>query len=143
MEMWLVWLIAAVVFGVTEILTLYLISLWFGVGSLAAMTVALLGLPLNTQLVLFVVVSVGLLLSTRPLINKLIRTKPFKTGVAALVGKTGVVVNPVDNVNGTGLVRIGGEEWSAVSADESVIPANTMVKINEIHGVKVVVEKVN
>lgn len=143
MEMWLVWLIAAVIFGVTEILTLYLIALWFGVGSLAAMTVALLGLPFNTQLVLFVVVSVGLLLSTRPLVNKLVSTKPYKSGVAALVGQTGLVVNSIDNIKGTGLVRVGGEEWSAVSVDESVIPVNSKVKINEIRGVKLVVEIVN
>lgn len=143
MDMWLLWLIAAVVFGIIEIMTLSLLSLWFAIGALVAVVLALFGLPVKAQLVVFVIVSIGFLISTRPLVNKFVHPVRVKTGTDLLVGKTGLVLIPIDNIQGTGLVKIGGEEWSAISVDETIIPADSHVSIMEIRGVKLLVEKVD
>ena len=57
----------------------------------------------------------------------------------SVIGATGVVVTPVNNIAALGQVRIGGVEWSARSTDNSHIPAGTLVKVDRVEGVKVFV----
>ena len=40
-----------------------------------------------------------------------------------------------------GMVTVDGQEWSARSADDRVIPAETLVEILEISGVKLLVRQ--
>ena len=57
----------------------------------------------------------------------------IRTGAAALVGATAVVLERVDP-NG-GRVKIGGEVWSARAFDEAqVLEPGTQVEVVEIEG---------
>jgi membrane protein implicated in regulation of membrane protease activity len=64
----------------------------------------------------------------------------IKTNVDALVGRTGLVTEAVDQALNRGRVRLGGEEWRAVTPDESKIEAGTKVIVKAVEGCKVVVE---
>ena len=64
------WLIAAIIFAVSEALTVGLVTIWFAGGALVALAAALLGVGIPVQVVLFFVVSVGLLVSTRKLFSQ-------------------------------------------------------------------------
>ena len=92
---WIVVLIVAVVF---EIITLGLSSIWFAGGPLVALIVAALGGPLWLQIVLFVVVSVLLLLFTRPIAVKYFNKDRVRTNAESIVGKQGIVLAEVDNL---------------------------------------------
>src|SRR3954470_8485193 len=109
---WLLWLIAAGVFAGGEVASLDLVLLMFAGGALGGMTVALVGGPVVLQLVAFVVVSAALMALVRPVAKRhlLERTEEQLDGVAALVGKTAVVSQRVDNDSGH--VRMGHDEWS-------------------------------
>jgi membrane protein implicated in regulation of membrane protease activity len=136
MEPWLLWLIAAVVFGVGEIATLGFFLAPFAGGALVAALVTALGAGTAAGWAVFLVVSVVLLAALRPLARSHRRQPPLlRTGTAALVGSSGMVVERIANDEGVGCVRIGGEVWTARSYDDDeVIEAGKRVQVVEIRG---------
>jgi membrane protein implicated in regulation of membrane protease activity len=136
MEPWLVWLIAAVLFAVGEIATLGLFLAPFAGGALVAAVLAGADVGAFGQWAAFLVVSIALLLGLRPLARSHRKMPPqIRTGTAALIGKSGVVLERIANHEGVGLVRIDGEAWSARAYDEDdVIESGTHVQIVEIRG---------
>jgi len=134
MHSWIVWLIVAAVLGVAELLTT---TLAFGLIAVAAAAAAVVGafhLSFALQLVAFAVTAGAGLGFVRPIAIKHIKQPPaLRTGVAALVGRSGIVLEEVTEHSGR--VRIDGEEWSSRPYDESlVIPVGTKVDIMQIKG---------
>jgi len=134
MHSWIVWLIVAAVLGVAELLTT---TLAFGLIAIAAVAAAVVGafhLSFALQLVAFAVTAGAGLGFVRPIAIKHIKQPPaLRTGVAALVGRSGSVLEEVTEHSGR--VRIDGEEWSSRPYDESlVIPVGTKVDIMQIKG---------
>ena len=136
------WLIAMVVFAAAEAMTVSLVSIWFAVGSLGAIIVALLGGGLVFQVTVFLALAVALLLSLRGIVRKHIRPRVTRTNIDSVLGATGIVVTPVNNIAALGQVQINGIEWSARSSNNSHIPAGTLVRVDRIEGVKVFVTAV-
>jgi membrane protein implicated in regulation of membrane protease activity len=136
MDEWVLWLIAAVVFGVGEIATLSFFLAPFAGGALIAAIVAAVGAPAIVSWAVFLVVSVTLLATLRPLARSHRRQPPMlRTGTAALVGRTGMVLERIANDEGVGCVRIDGEVWTARSYDDDdVIEAGKKVQVVEIRG---------
>ncbi len=137
------WLCAMIVLGIMEAATVGLVCIWFAGGALGALLAAALGAPIWLQIVVFLVVSAGLLALLRPFARKFINTKITATNVDANIGKTAVVVEPIDNIRGTGRVMLGSVDWTARSADDSVIEKDALVRILRIEGVKVCVERIS
>ena len=137
-----VWLIILVVLIITELMTLGLTTIWFGAGALAAIAVALPGGPVWLQILVFTVVSLVLLFSTRPLAVKYFNKNRTKTNVESLIGREGVVKKEIDNLAGKGQVVIGGMEWTVRAAGNAAIPEGTIVVIRAVSGVKLIVEAV-
>ena len=130
------WLIAMVIFIAAEAMTVTLVSIWFAAGALGAIIVALLGGNLTFQ---FLALAVVLLLSLRGIVRKHFRPRITRTNIDSVIGATGIVVTPVNNIAALGQVQIGGVDWSARSTTGSHIPAGVMVKVDKIEGVKVFV----
>jgi membrane protein implicated in regulation of membrane protease activity len=72
----------------------------------------------------------------RPIAKRHVRMPAqLRTGTAALVGRTAVVLEPIDNDAGHGTVRLDGETWTARSYDEDqTFAAGTRVHVMEIKG---------
>jgi membrane protein implicated in regulation of membrane protease activity len=136
MDEWVIWLIAAVVFGVGEIATLGFFLAPFAGGALIAALVTALGAGTAVGWAVFLVVSVLLLAALRPLARSHRRQAPLlRTGTAALVGRTGLVIERIANDEGVGCVRIDGEVWTARSYDDDeVIDVGKRVQVVEIRG---------
>lgn len=137
-----IWLILMVVFLLVEATTVTLVSIWFAIGSLAALLVSLLRASLWIQVAMFVLVSAIALSALRPLVRKYITPKITKTNVDAVIGSTGLVTVAVDNVSAVGQVKLGTMEWTARSESGEPIPVGTLVKAVRIEGVKVIVSPV-
>ena len=135
MVSWIVWLIVAAVLGVAELVTL---TFAFGLIAVAAVVAAVVGvfhLDLAAQLAAFVVAAGAGLVFVRPIAIRHIKQPPaLRTGTAALVGRSAIVLEEVTEHNGR--VRIDGEEWSSRPyLDESlVIPVGTKVDVMQIKG---------
>jgi membrane protein implicated in regulation of membrane protease activity len=139
MSSWIIWLIVAAVLGTIEIATTTLAFGLLGVAALIAAGAGFLGADAAVQFGAFVLGS-GLGLGiARPFAMRHIRQPPLlRTGTAALVGRTGYVLEEVSEHGGR--VRIGGEEWSARPYDETlVIPAGTKVDVLQIEGASALV----
>ncbi len=137
-----IWLGLLVAFLIAEAAcSLHLVSIWFGVGSLAALIAAALGADLWLQVTLFVVVSGGLLAALWPLAKKVMKPRITSTNVDAIIGSQGVVLKTIDNEEAVGQVKLGAMEWTARSAQGDVIPEGTHVRVDRIEGVKVFVTR--
>jgi membrane protein implicated in regulation of membrane protease activity len=120
-----------------------LVSIWFCLGSLAAMVTARAGAPVMVQIVVFLVVSVALLILTKPFIKKVLKQKSEPTNADAIIGRVGVVVEDIDNLEEKGAVKIDGKLWTARSLEQDKsIQKDSRVRIVKIQGVKVLVEEV-
>ena len=138
------WLLAAAAFLVLEMLKMGLTSIWFAGGALVGAVVARMGLSLGIQVAAFVVVSIVLLMLTRPLAGKYLNSRTVKTNADSLVGEACVVTQTIDNLKAQGQVLIRGQVWTARSTKEDlVIPEDSRVKVIEISGVKLMVEPVS
>ena len=136
----IVWLALLILFlAVEAACAVHLVCIWFAVGSLAALAVYFLHGPLWLQITVFIAVSAALLISLWPLTRKFLNPRITKTNVDSVIGSTGYVTIPVDNMKAEGQVKLGAMEWTARSTDGSLIPAGTLVQVDKIEGVKVFV----
>lgn len=139
--MWQFWLIIAGAFVILEIATMGFLVFWFALGALAALVVSLLIDSILIQAIVFLVVSTILLFATKPLVNKIMPKDSFvKTNSYSIEGKVGRVTIDIEPIEGKGQVKVGGESWSAKSADDTYIPKDTEVIVEKIEGVKVIVK---
>ena len=137
-----IWLLICVLLLGVELSTMGLTSIWFAIGALFAYFAASMGASLVTQLFVLLIVSCLTLFFTRPLVVKHINMKTTKTNVDELVGKLCVVTEDIDNLQGTGAASLNGQPWMARSKDpEEIISEGEQVKVTEIAGVKLIVER--
>lgn len=135
------WLIVFIVLLLIEIVTLGLTTIWFAIGALAALVAAYIGVGVIGQVIVFLVVSIVLLVLTRPIAVKFFNRERERTNAESLIGQRAVVKEEVNALNGDGKVEVNGMEWSAKTEESDVIEPGTVVYIKGIQGVKLIVEK--
>ncbi len=142
LETWIFWLVLTALFVIVEVATANLVSVWFAAGSFVAMICAFLGADLVLQSVLACGVS-GATLAI------MLIFKPFKgmknpeqvpTNSDRVIGMEGVVEEEIDPTLGSGLVKVMGQEWSAVSCNGRNIGAGSRIIVESIVGVKLAVK---
>jgi membrane protein implicated in regulation of membrane protease activity len=137
------WLGLMAVCIVIEALTLGLTTIWFAIGALAAWFACVLGLNLNVQIAVFLIISVASLIFTWPVAVKKLKVGKVKTNAESLIGECFKVESTIDNRNNEGTVNVRGQIWSARSIDDEVIQKDEFVCVKEIIGVKLIVQKNN
>lgn len=137
---WLLWLIAAGLFAIAEVLSTDLVLIMCAAGALLAAGVTGIGAPVAVQTAVFAVSSIGLLGLVRPAAKRRMELSlpHAPTGIDALVGQQAVVVRTVDSWGGR--VRLAGEEWSARAYDGTeVLAEGAVVRVMEIRGAEAMV----
>lgn len=135
----IIWLVLMIVFLMAEASTVTMVSLWFAVGSLAAMVISLLHGAVWLQAAAFLVVSAVLLALLRPLVRKHVTPKLTRTNIDSVIGSTGLVTVAIDNIAAVGQVKLGAMEWTARSSSGAPIAEGTLIRVDRIEGVKVFV----
>lgn len=136
---WVVWLLVAVALAVGEVFTLGFflgpVAIAAGIAALAAAA----GFGIEAQVGTFAVATLASLLLVRPIAKGHRRTPPrLRTGTAALIGASAVVVDRVDADRGS--IRLRGEVWSARTFDaDRVLEPGARVEVMEIDGATAVV----
>jgi len=137
----MMWIIAVIVFAVIEAITVSTVAVWFVGGALAAFVAQLLGAALWLQIVVFFVTSIILLLSLFPVARKFAKNRNVvPTNLDMLIGKEALLTEEVNNLQGTGALKIEGKEWSARGVCEGTLAEGTRVKIVRMEGVRLLVE---
>jgi membrane protein implicated in regulation of membrane protease activity len=142
MDAWIIWLIAAVFAAVGEMLTAGFFLAPFAIGGFGAMLAALAGGGAAIQTIVFAALTLACFALVRPVAKRHMYTPPrIRTGAAALIGRSGIVLDRIANDEGVGSVRLDGEVWTARAYDESrTIEAGTKVQVVEIRGATALVE---
>ncbi len=135
------WAVAIVVFGILEGMTAQLVSIWFVLGSIAALIASLCSASLPVQVIIFVTVTIVTLVATRPIVKKKVNVKAEKTNADRCIGESAVVCEEINNLEAKGQVKTDGKIWTARSSDGSIIPENTIVTVEKIDGVKLIVKQ--
>ena len=138
---YVIWLAAAILFGILEAVMLGLNSIWFSVGALAAMAAALLGGGVWLQAVVFLAVSLAALLAAKKLLKKRFNRARQPTNADRILGETVIVTEEINNEKPSGQIRAGSIFWTARSSDGTVIPKDAEVTVKYIDGVKAMVER--
>ncbi|MBQ8903428.1 MAG: NfeD family protein, partial [Oscillospiraceae bacterium] len=102
----IVWTVVLIAALIVEGATFALVTIWFAAGALGALVAAGLGAPLFVQLIVFAVLAAIMLIFTRPLLKKLFPNKFIPTNSELEIGKTAVVIEPIDNATGKGRVKL-------------------------------------
>ena len=134
------WLAVFVLLIVIELATMGLTTIWFAGGAVAGFIASMLGANVVIQAVAFFVVSIVLLIFTRPFAVRYINSNKTKTNIYGLIGQEALVLEEINNIRETGCARLEGKEWTARSVDDTVIPADTVVIVERIEGVKLIVK---
>ena len=135
------WLLAAIGFVVLEAMTLNLVSIWFAVGSAAALLSCLVTGSFRVQAVVFIAVSGVCLLAFKPLAKRL-HKQPTPTNGDRALGREARVLTPV-SAQQTGRVRLDGVDWSARCATpgDTLTPGQAC-RVTEIHSTLLIVEPI-
>ncbi|MDR0532005.1 MAG: NfeD family protein [Oscillospiraceae bacterium] len=137
---WIVWLALVVGALILESLSQQLFSIWFALGALVALLADLAHAQLWLEIILFVAATVISLLATRPLVRRMRKKlQPQPTNADRCVGQTADVLQDINNLKGTGQIKVQGQVWTARTADGSVIEAGQTVRTIEIQGAKMIV----
>lgn len=135
------WLVLAVVLLIVEALTAGLVSIWLAGGALAAAATGLATDNFFIQLVVFVIVSLILLVLTRPLAHHFLNRKTEATNVEAMIGQKAVITKAVTSLE-FGEARMKGMDWTVALAPgaEELREGDTAV-VEAVEGVKLIVRK--
>jgi len=143
-----VWLGTALVFALVELVFIggtFILLPWAASAFVAAI-LAFYDVQVEIQWAVFVFGGAALFVAMYRWARKFVNSAPATPGVGAerLVGLTGIVIAAiqVDDVDRRGRVRIGSEEWGAISDVDSVIDAGAKVRVLDMRGTRVVVEPV-
>ena len=138
----LLWLGILAVLLIIEAATVGLVTVWFAGGALVAFVLALAGAGLLIQIAVFCVISVILLIFTRPVAAGWLNHGRVRTNAQSLICETAVVTEEIDNLANSGQVQVRGQYWMARTEQENTrILKNTRVKIQSISGVKLIVKE--
>lgn len=140
----LIWLGVLILAALVEVFSVQLLAIWFCFGALVSMIAAYFGLDPMWQIVLFLVVSIILILSTRRVVKKILTPKLQRTNADRLIGMECVVTENIDNIEGKGAAKVSGQDWTARAVrDDIKLYIGDKAVIREISGVKLIVEPVN
>lgn len=134
--MWF-WLSVMVVCVLIEALTLALTSVWAAIAALIMIFVSQTGLPFKWQLLLFLVLTIALIVTTRPFAVKKLKLGKNKTNVNSLIGQEVLVVKKISPFQKGEVKAKNGVIWTVQNADpqsSTEISEGTVCTIEKIDG---------
>ena len=132
------WIAAIIILTIAEILSINLTTIWYVVSAIVALILSFFVDNFIIQFGVFAVLGTILLITTKPLLTRLLKVDEVKTNLDRVIGMEGIVTSEIAK-NVVGEVKVDGKRWSAIS--KSKIDVGDEVIIKDIDGVKLIVEK--
>ena len=133
------WIITIIILIAMEIVSINLTSIWFVISGLVALFLSFFVDNFVLQFAVFVILGIILLITTKPLLKKIVKVDSVKTNLDRVVGMKGIVTSKILPLN-IGEVKVDGKRWSAISDEE--IAEDETIEVLKIDGVKLIVKKV-
>ncbi len=136
-----VWVAVTIICVVIEALTLALTTIWFGISAFVLIFLAFTPLPFVAQVFIFFVLSLVLLIFTRPFVKKKLSQKQVATNYERIIGQTAIVTKKITALD-KGSIKINGMEWTAAVKEDIVLEKGSKCIIEEIAGVTAYVKQI-
>ena len=135
---WIYWLIVIIILTIVEASTVNLVSIWFIASAIVSLILSFIYDSLFLEIGTFVILGIILMILTKPLLDKYVKSKSVKTNLDRVIGMHGICTEEIKK-NVIGEVKVDGKRWSAISTEK--INVNDEVLIEAIDGVKLKVRK--
>lgn len=133
------WLCIVILLSIIEAATVDVVTIWFVISGIFTIVLSLFVDDFIIQLGLFTTLGIILLVITRPIVKKVLKSKNIKTNFDRIIGMEGIVTEKITK-NSVGEVKVDGKRWSAIS--DKILNEGTPVTILEINGVKLKVKEI-
>ncbi|SES02466.1 NfeD family protein [Lachnobacterium bovis] len=138
----LFWLVIMFAMIVLEIITVGLVTIWFAIGAATSAVFAGIGAPLYVQVIVFFVVSIILLIFTKPFMDKYVVTKKVATNIDSIIGEKVEITQKIEPFGKVGVGNLQGKEWSIIADDpKDEIDVGEICEVVRVQGVKLVVKR--
>lgn len=136
------WLFVAIAAVVIESTTCDLVAIWFVPGALSAMLLSMFVPFMSVQIAVFLLISITVLVLAKTVFKKYMpKAKKNALNADAMIGARAVVTEEINNLHGTGCVKVNGVAWTARATDpEATIATGCIVIVKQIEGVKLICE---
>lgn len=139
-KLWYLWIIIAIFFTIGEIVTAGFFLAPFGAAAVVSAILAVLNFNFIIQGIAFVIFSVVFFVLSRKIAERISVKQPPGVGADRFIGYEGVVLEEVDNLKDTGMIRVAQDKWRAKSLDGSKIFKDSLIKVIRLEGTRMVVE---
>lgn len=140
-----IWFILIILFVIAEAATsVALVTVWFIPPAIISAIMAFNGASVESQIGVFLILSIILFMLTRPIVRKLGKKSDGKTNIFTFYGKE-ILIDTFDESLKTGTTIINGVVWNVRSEDSTFkkgdkaiidsIAGNTLVIVNIKEGV--------
>lgn len=136
----IIWLIISITFLLIDVFTSSFLFVWFGVGGLFAMIFAILGFPMEMQIIVFLIISLISIAIGYPWAKKRFKVnqRTTKTREEEL---TGTILKAETDIIDTTNIKLDGVLWRAYNKGE-MINKGEKFRVIEFKGNQVIIEKV-
>lgn len=139
--MWF-WLAVMVVCVIFEVFTFTLTTVWGAVAALVMIFVSKTNMPLKWQIMLFLILTIALVLTTRPFAVKKLKLGSEKTNVDSMQDQEVLVTKKISQFE-KGEVKVkNGVIWTAVTEDGSELEEGAVCRITSINGNTLTVRRI-
>lgn len=134
-----IWLGIIIVLTLLELSTVNLVTVWFIASAMVSLVLSIFIHNFFIQFLVFVILGLILLVTTRDYLLKKLNNKKEKTNLDRVIGMEAIVTEEISK-NKPGEVKVDGKRWTAIASKK--IKVDSTVKVLEIDGVKLKVEEV-
>ena len=135
-----IWLAIIILLIIVEAMSVNLTTIWFVVSGLVALLLSFLVGNFIIEFAVFTILGLILLITTRPILTKMLKQHRESTNLDRVIGMKGIVTEEIKKL-GTGEVKVDGKRWTAYA--DNKISAQSTVEVLEINGVKLKVKEVD
>ena len=135
------WLGILVLCIVIEAVTMSLTTIWGAISSIPMIFIARTSLPFQWQILIFALITVVLIIFTRPFAIKKLKNGKEKTNVNTMVGEEVLVTKAVKQFEKGEVRAKNGVIWSAQAKDDKTISEDTICIITNVEGNTLTIEE--
>lgn len=135
-----IWLIIMVICILIESFTFSLTTIWAAISSIPMIFISKTNLPLRWQFLFFLIMTIVLIIFTRPFAIKKLKLGKYKTNVESLIGQEVLVTKTISPFNNGEVKSKNGVIWHSKSEDNSEILVDTICNVVSIEGNTLIVK---
>lgn len=136
------WLVIMVICIFIEAFTMNLTTIWGAIASLPIIFIAKTTLPIKWQLLIFALLTVILVIFTRPFAIKKLKIGKDKTNVNSMIGEEVLITKTVSKFQKGEAKAKNGVIWTVTANSDVEIPIGTTVKVVDVNGNTLIIENI-